>query len=178
VGWLASIGHAVCAALAAGAVRIADEDGGLTLIRSDGRHLAVAPHIVAELAQAGLLPPLPDALAEPAADDPVELAEREAIENEPPLPAPGTPERARLDDEQAALLRALRASALQRPPCFEGSADRPPPHGARCSCCKGRWWWYPRHPATDATGPSGDWRCAACRPPAHVQKDQIVRAET
>jgi hypothetical protein len=44
VGWLGSIARAVRAALADGAVRVADEAGGLALVRPDGRHLARISH--------------------------------------------------------------------------------------------------------------------------------------
>ena len=40
-----------------------------------------------------------------------EAAEREAIQAEPALPPPGSPERARLDREQAAMLAGLMAAA-------------------------------------------------------------------
>lgn len=58
--WLVSIGRAIAAAIAAGAEREADEGGFIVLIRPDGDRLAVAPHIVAELDAAGLLPVLPE----------------------------------------------------------------------------------------------------------------------
>ena len=60
--WLAHIARRVAATLAAGAEREADSDGWLLLIRPDGDRIVVAPHIVAELDRAGLLPALPDAV--------------------------------------------------------------------------------------------------------------------
>jgi hypothetical protein len=59
--WLDGIAAALRAALADGAEREADPEGWLVLVRPDGRRSATAPHIVAELAAAGLLPTLPDA---------------------------------------------------------------------------------------------------------------------
>ena len=60
--WLAHIARRIAAALAAGAEREADPEGGLALIRPDGDRFAADPHIVAELDRAGLLPALPDAV--------------------------------------------------------------------------------------------------------------------
>lgn len=60
--WLAHIARRVAAALAVGAEREADPDGWLLLIRPAGERIVVAPHIVAELNAAGLLPALPDAV--------------------------------------------------------------------------------------------------------------------
>jgi hypothetical protein len=178
VGWLASIGRAVCAALAAGAVRIADTDGGLTLVRPDGRHLAVAPHIVEQLAKAGLLPLPPEPVVEPGVDDPVDRAERAAIQAEPEPPPKGSPARAALDQRQAEMVAGLLEASRVRPSCFEGEATRPPPQGVYCSACKGRRWWIPRRPATDGTGPSGHWRCTTCRPAAGLRADQIKEIVT
>jgi hypothetical protein len=59
--WLRSIARPVVQALAEGARRERDPGGWLTLIRPDGRRTMVAPHIVASLATAGLLPPLQQA---------------------------------------------------------------------------------------------------------------------
>lgn len=56
---LRSIAGSVAQALAEGAHRERDPDGWLVLGRPDGRWTKVAPHIVASLAEAGLLPPLP-----------------------------------------------------------------------------------------------------------------------
>lgn len=61
--WLARLAGAIAAALADGAEREADPDGWLVLIRPEGDRLVVAPHIVAELDGAGLLPRLPEAVA-------------------------------------------------------------------------------------------------------------------
>jgi len=44
-----------------------------------------------------------------------EAAERAAILAEPPMPPPGTPERERMDREQAAWLAGLRKAAAIRP---------------------------------------------------------------
>lgn len=60
--WLVGIARRVAAALAAGAEREADEAGFLLLIRPEGARMVVAPHIVAELDAAGLLPVLPEAV--------------------------------------------------------------------------------------------------------------------
>jgi hypothetical protein len=57
--WLRSIAGSIAAALADGARRERDADGYLALVRPDGRRLTVAPRTVDELADAGLLPPLP-----------------------------------------------------------------------------------------------------------------------
>jgi hypothetical protein len=186
--WLTSVAGSIRAALADGATRIADEAGLLVLVRPDGRHLTVAPHTVEQLAEAGLLPPLPGAAPEAAEpeepDDPVEFAEREAIMNEEPPPK-GTPEYARWYGDRTLLAlarnRATRAGlnpALALPSCFAGEPHRTPPKGSYCSACSGRRWWFPRQPKADGTGPSADWRCAACRPPARLPEDQLVRAET
>jgi hypothetical protein len=59
--WLRSIAGSVARALAEGAGRERDPGGYLVLVRLDGRRMTVAPHIVASLAEAGLLPPLPQA---------------------------------------------------------------------------------------------------------------------
>jgi hypothetical protein len=57
--WLRSIAGSIARALADGARRERDAEGYLALVRPDGRRLIVAPGTVAELAEAGLLPPLP-----------------------------------------------------------------------------------------------------------------------
>ncbi len=59
--WLGGIAAGVRAALADGAEREADPDGWLILVRPDGRRSLMAPGTVAGLAEAGLLPALPDA---------------------------------------------------------------------------------------------------------------------
>jgi hypothetical protein len=181
--WLAGIAKALRAAQADGAVPVTDDDGWLVLIRPDGRRTTAAPGTVEQLAQAGLLPDLPEAVGQPGGGDPdVEaerIAERGAIQAEPRLPPPGTPARAALDQRQAEMVAGLLESALVRPPCFEGEASRPPPKGSYCSCCKGgRRWWFPRRPKTDGTGPDGCWRCLRCRPPARLSEAEIVRIET
>jgi hypothetical protein len=56
--WLRSIAGCVARALAEGACRERDPGGYLVLVRPDGRRTTVAPHIVASLAEAGLLPPV------------------------------------------------------------------------------------------------------------------------
>ncbi len=58
-----SIALSIADALADGADREADPDGFLVLIRPDGTRLVVSPGTVAALEAAGLLPPLPPALA-------------------------------------------------------------------------------------------------------------------
>ncbi|WP_137126582.1 hypothetical protein [Roseomonas sp. HF4] len=60
--WLADIALSIGRAVAAGAEREADAEGWLLLIRPEGDRLVVAPHIVAELDGAGLLPRLPAAV--------------------------------------------------------------------------------------------------------------------
>jgi hypothetical protein len=176
--WLTSIAAAIRCALKDGALRVADPAGYLALIRPDGRHLMVAPYIIAAMAEAGVLPELPDPLDELVEDDPVAAAERGAVETEPPLPPEGSVERSRLDAEQAAMVRGLLEASRIRPSCFPGTADRPPPKGSFCSCCGSGRWWIPTHPKTDGTGPSGDWRCRTCRPPARLRDDQIVEIVT
>jgi hypothetical protein len=176
--WLAGIARSIRSALADGAVRVTDSEGWLVLVRPDGRRVAVTPHVAAQLAEAGLLPRLPGAVAEPGGDDPDAEAERAAIQAEPPLPPEGSVERERLDAEQARTVAGLLAASRAWPSCFEGSADRPPPKGAHCSACRGRWWWIPRSPKSDATAPSSHWRCSTCWPPAHVRKDLIVEVAT
>jgi hypothetical protein len=144
--WLASIARSIRAALADGAQRAADAEGWLLLIRPDGRRTAVRPETVAELAAAGLLPVLPDAAGEAAADDPDALAERAAIQGEPPLPPEGSAERAAADKRQADELAGLLTAALSRPPGAWPDVRSVPPPGAWCSCCGrvrrrgGRWW--------------------------------------
>jgi hypothetical protein len=177
VDWSVGIARSIKSALADGAVRVADEDGWV-LIRPDGRRLVVAPETVAQLAAAGLLPALPGAVPEPDAADPDAAAERAAIQGEPPLPPVGSPERDRLDTRQAETVRGLLEAAMVHPSCFAGEARRPPPAGSFCSGCRGRRWWFPARPATDVTGPSAHWRCAACRPAVRLQEDQIVEVVT
>jgi hypothetical protein len=176
--WLADIARSIRSALDAGAVRVADPAGHLVLVRPCGRHFTAAAHIVEQLAQAGLLPPLPETLGEPGMDDPVDRAERAAIASEPPLPPEGTAAWAALDQRQAATVRGLLAASRVRPSCFEGTADCPPPMGSFCSCCAGRNWWFPRHPKTDGTGVSPHRRCASCRPAPRLSETEIVRIET
>jgi N6-adenosine-specific RNA methylase IME4 len=58
-------------------VRVVDEDGWLVFVRPDGRRLMVAPGTAEQLRDAGLLPPLPDAVVDPdvsAADPGVAFA--------------------------------------------------------------------------------------------------------
>jgi hypothetical protein len=104
-----------------------------------------------------LAPPvLSDELAEAKAEPLDGEAERAAIRAEPPLPAPDTPERERLDATQRRTVAGLLNAALMRPTSW-AQPDRPPPPGAWCSCCRGRTWWRER----DA--PRG-WRCWLCHP--------------
>jgi exodeoxyribonuclease-5 len=86
-----------------------------------------------------------------------ELAERDAIQNEPALPAPGTPERERLEAAQRVMLAGLHDAALQRPSSWQG-ANAIPCAGCWCSWCRGRRWWRPR------AAPKG-WHCVTCHPP-------------
>jgi hypothetical protein len=176
--WLSSIARSIRAALADGAVRAADEDGWLLLLRPDGRRTVVRPETVAQLAEAGILPTLLAAVGEPAGDDPDADAERAAIQGEPPLPPEGTPERERLDTKQAEAVRRLLETALVRPSCFAGEARRPPTAGSHCATYRGRRWWFPARPAKDGTTPSPHWRCAACRPPGHLAPGDRVEART
>lgn len=83
----------------------------------------------------------------------------------PPLPEPGTPERARWDARHAAMVRGLLATAMQRPPSWSDTASIPS-LGCWCSCCRGQRWW------TEREGPKG-WRCGACHPPAHLSADDV-----
>ena len=62
-GWLTDISRAVVSAVEDGAEREADPDGFLLLVRPDGARLVVTPGAVVALDAAGLLPPLPPALA-------------------------------------------------------------------------------------------------------------------
>jgi hypothetical protein len=78
---------------------------------------------------------------------------------DPPLPPPGTPERAALDQRQADTLAGLLKCALpERQPrrlqSWRDPADRAVP-GDRCSCCGGREWWLL---------PSGAGGCLRCQP--------------
>jgi hypothetical protein len=78
---------------------------------------------------------------------------------DPPLPPPGTPERAALDQRQADTLAGLLKCALpERQPrrlqSWRDAADRAVP-GDRCSCCGGREWWLL---------PSGAGGCLRCQP--------------
>jgi hypothetical protein len=61
----------------------------------------------------GRIPITADDAARERAED--EAAERAAILAEPRMPPPGTPERERLDREQAAWLAGLRKAAAIRP---------------------------------------------------------------
>jgi hypothetical protein len=116
-GWLGSIAQAIRSALADGAIRIADPAGGLCLVRPDGRRTVVAPHIVEQLAAAGLPPPLPGAVATgPPGPDPdaeaERIAERGAIQAKPRLPPLGTAAWAALDQRQAEMVaRPARGGA-------------------------------------------------------------------
>jgi hypothetical protein len=182
-GWLASIARSIRAALADGAVRVTDPEAGwLVLVRPDGRRTVVAPGAVEQLAAAGLLPDLPEALEEAVGDDPDaedgRLAERAAIQGEPPLPPVGTLAWAALDQRQAEMVAGLLEASRVRPSCFEGEAGRPPPKGSFCSACKGSRWWFPRWPKDDGTGPSAHYRCLSCRPSARLREDQIVEVAT
>ncbi len=55
--WLFGIAASLGRALDAGAVQVPTAAGWLALLRPDAIRLEVAPRVVAELAQAGLLPP-------------------------------------------------------------------------------------------------------------------------
>jgi hypothetical protein len=83
----------------------------LVLVRPDGRRSATAPHIVAELVAAGVLPALPEA--------------RETVEAGV-LPA--------LPEARETVEAALRA----RPPSWSAAEDVPRP-GDRCRCGGRRW---------------------------------------
>jgi hypothetical protein len=126
--WLGSIARSIRAALADGAVRAADEDGWLVLVRPDGRRTVVAPDALAQITAAGLLPDLPaPVVVEPGVDDPVDRAERAAIQAEPALPPEGSPERAATDRQQADEIAGLLAAALSRPPGWSDVRSVPPP---------------------------------------------------
>jgi hypothetical protein len=174
--WLGSIARSIRAALADGAVRAADEDGWLVLVRPDGRRTVVAPDALAQITAAGLLPDLPaPVVVEPGADDPVDRAERAAIQAEPALPPAGSPERAATDRQQADEIAGLLAAALSRPPGWSDVRSVPPP-GAWCSCCgthhrSGGHWW---REAKARTG----WRCRTCHPPVHRAPGEVVSVRT
>lgn len=85
--------------------------------------------------------------------DPADYAE----EPLPPLPEPGTPERARLDRDQAVMVAGLLHVARMRPTSWSDPAALPS-RGCFCSRCKGQLWW------TEREEPKG-WRCTACLPP-------------
>jgi hypothetical protein len=103
-------------------------------------------------------------------DDEIERAERKAIQAEPPLPAPGTPDCDRLDRLNREAAAGYLRAALQRPPSWSG-ADAIPSQGAFCSCCGGQRWW------TEMREPQG-WRCGACHPPDHLEADQVRTVNT
>jgi hypothetical protein len=96
----------------------------------------------------------PDELAEVKVEL---LAERAAIQNEPALPPPGTPERERLDAAKRRMLAGLHDAALQRPSSWP-DANAIPSVGCWCSRCRGQRWWRER------VAPKG-WQCATCHPP-------------
>jgi len=87
------------------------------------------------------------------ADD---LAEREAIQTDAstPLPDPGTPERERLDREQAETVAGLLAASRPRLPASWTDTAITPQRGQVCACCQGRAWW----------GDDLGWRCGTCHP--------------
>lgn len=88
----------------------------------------------------------------------------------PPLPEPGTPERARWAARHAAMVRGLPATAMQRPPSWSNTASIPS-LGCRCSCCGGHRWW------TERKAPRG-WRCFTCHPPLHLDADALCQTAT
>ena len=105
--------------------------------------------------------------------DALEAEERtpaDAVAEPPPLPEPGTTERARWDAEQARMVRGLLDTARQRPPSWADTAARPSP-GCWCSFCHGQRWWCERE------APRG-WRCGTCHPPAHLRVDAVTEVRT
>jgi hypothetical protein len=134
---------------------------GLQAVNTRDHHANAQPTPGQRQSAATPLPPpsLPGAPAETEAerlDLLTERAERAAIQTEPPFPAPGTPDRERLDATQRRTVAGLLNAALMRPTSW-AQPDHPPPPGAWCSCCRGRTWWRER----DA--PRG-WRCWLCHP--------------
>jgi hypothetical protein len=93
----------------------------------------------------------PAASDNPLGFDPADYAE----EPLPPLPEPGTPERERMDRDQAAMVAGLLHVARMRPASWKGAAGR---FFAGCFCtdCGGACWW----------GDADGWHCAACYPAA------------
>ena len=92
--------------------------------------------------------------------DPVDTVATPYRAPEPLWPDPGTPERTRLDERNAAIVTGYRRAALKRPPSWSDSAALPSP-GCWCSCCDGQRWW------SEADGPKG-WRCWTCHPGDHL----------
>ena len=88
----------------------------------------------------------------------------------PPSPEPDTPERARFDARQAAMVSGLLRAARQRPPSWADPSALPSP-GCFCSCCKGQRWWC------ELEAPKG-WRCRTCHPPQHLLPDSVKEVRT
>jgi hypothetical protein len=91
----------------------------------------------------------PAASDNPLGFDPADYAE----EPLPPLPELGTPERERLDRDQAAMVAGLLHVARVRPSSWRGEAARPFV-GCFCADCGGKRWWCG----------DGGWHCAKCHP--------------
>ncbi len=98
---------------------------------------------------------------------PSESADSAAIAAEPPLPAPGTPERDRLDVLHRESVTGYWQAALRWPPSWADSHALPSA-GCCCSCCGGNAWWCE---AASSTG----WRCSACHPAPQSWPASAVR---
>jgi hypothetical protein len=103
-----------------------------------------------------------------AAPDPKLDAERAAIHAEPELLPEGTPERARLDARQAAMVCGLLDASMQRPSRWPNLSLVPTP-GAYCA--RGRRW------CTEAGPLRRGWRCIACHPP-DLRPEPVMEVET
>ena len=90
-----------------------------------------------------------------------------AVTPAPAWPDPGTPERARLDQQHAGIVAGLRRAALQRPPSWDDPAALPSP-GCRCCRCDGQRW----------TEAPGGWRCASCYPGDHLTATPLREVRT
>ena len=109
----------------------------------------------------GLAPSL-DADDDVLGFDPADYAETPL----PPLPVLGTPERARLDRNQAAMVAGLLHAARMRPASWDDPAALPS-RGCFCSRCNGQLWWCERE------APRG-WYCSACLPPSGLDPVRLI----
>jgi hypothetical protein len=84
----------------------------------------------------------------------------------PPLPDRGTPERARFDRDQAAMVAGLLHVARMRPVSWDDPAALPS-RGCFCSRCNGQLWRCERE------APRG-WSCTACLPPSGSDPVRLI----